>query len=331
MKDLIKELAESYGPPGYETAVRTIIEHHITPLADSVETDALGNFHAVKQGSGDGLRIMLAAHMDEIGLMLSFIDKHGFGRLTNVGTLFPQMMVGNRARFTNGAIAVIGAEKWPFPDDINRSLQNLYLDFGVSGKADVPVQIGDIATFERAMIDLGDTIIGKSLDDRVGCAILIETLRQLKTTPHELHFVFTVQEEVGIRGATTAAYRVDPDVSIAVDVTDCGHTPESKHFEVKMGQGPAIKVMDYRMLAHPGLKQWMIDTAQTHNIPYQLEVLTMGSTDATAMQLARAGSMAGGILVACRHLHTPSEMVNYQDVQQAVQLLIAMLSEPANL
>ncbi len=143
--------------------------------------------------------------------------------------------------------------------------------------------------------------------------------------------MFTVQEEVGTRGAKTAAYKVHPDVSIAIDVTDSGDIPERKHFEVKLGAGPAIKVMDWGMLAHPGLRKWMVDTATKNKIPYQMEVLTFGTTDARAMQVAREGSAAGAISIPCRHVHTPSEMVSYSDVQNAVKLLVAMLSGPAEL
>lgn len=331
MKALIKELTEAYGPPGYEQAVRKIIQHHITDQADQVEIDPLGNLHAVKHGTGEGLRIMLAAHMDEIGLMVSFIDKHGFGRLTRLGGVFPETTVGNRAKFTNGTLAVINAEKWPLPDDIDRSLKNLYLDFGVRRKEDVPVRVGDVAAFERPFVDLGEALVAKSLDDRIGCAILVETLKQIEQTPHELHFVFTVQEEVGTRGAITAAYKVNPEVSIAVDVTDSGDVPERKHFEVKMGHGPAIKVMDSGMVAHPGLKRWMTEVATDNEIPHQLEILTFGTTDARAMQSSREGSMAGALSIPCRHIHTPSEMVSYSDVQNGVTLLVAMLSGPARL
>ena len=332
MKNLIKQLTEAYGPPGYEKAVRDIIHTHVAEMADHVETDSLGSLHVVKQGSGDGLKIMLAAHMDEIGLMVSYVDEHGFARLTPLGGVRPETMVGNRALFTNGAVGVINVDNWLLHDKID-SLRKLYLDFGVSDKKSVPVQVGDVAGFQREFVDLGDTLLAKSLDDRIGCAILIEVLRQLKTTPHEVHFVFTVQEEVGgvPRGATTAAYRVHPDVAIAVDVTDSGDVPGRKHFEVKLGQGPAIKVMDRGMLAHPGLKQWMVDTATKNKIPYQMEILQFGTTDAQAMQLAHAGSAAGALSIPCRHVHTPSEMVSYRDVQQAVKLLVALLSGPAKL
>ncbi len=330
MKDLIKELTEAYAPPGYEQAVRSIIQNQLGAYADSIDTDPLGNLHVVKKGSGEGLKIMIAAHMDEIGLMVSYIDDKGFGRFTIVGGVHPETMVGSRALFTNGSLGVINVENWLLHDEVTLP-RSLYLDFGARSKEDVPVRIGDVAGFQRPFVDLGEVLVAKSLDDRVGCAILVETVKQLEQTPHELHFVFTVQEEVGVRGAVTAAYKVRPDVSIAVDVTDSGDIPKRKHFEVKMGHGPAIKVMDGGMLAHPALRQWMADTATEHDIPYQVEVLPFGSTDARAMQFAREGSAAGAISIPCRHVHTPSEMVSYEDVQNAVKLLLAMLSGPAKL
>lgn len=332
MKKLIKQLTEAYGPPGYEQAVRDIIRAHVEPHADSLAIDPLGSLHVVKKGNGDGLKIMIAAHMDEIGLMVSHIDDKGFARFTTLGGVQAETLIGNRALFTNGALAVINIENWLLHGDIHLT-RKLYLDFGANGKKGAPVRIGDVAAFQRPFVDLGDTLVAKSLDDRIGCAILIETLRQLKQTPHEIHFVFTVQEELpGVpRGATTAAYKVHPDVAIAVDVTDSGDVPGRKHYEVKLGQGPAIKIMDKGMLAHPGLKNWMVETARKQKIPYQVEILALGSTDAMAMQLAHEGSAAGALSVPCRHVHTPSEMVSFSDVQQTVNLLLALLSGPARL
>lgn len=333
MKTLIKQLTEAYGPSGYEQAVREIIKNQVSDHADSVTVDPLGNLHVIKKGSGDGLTVMLAAHMDEIGLMVAYIDDKGFARLTPLGGVPPETMVGNRALFTNGAVGVINVENWLFHDRVN-SLRKLYLDFGVSKKEDVPVRVGDVAGFQRPFVDMGETLVAKSLDDRIGCAILIETLMQLTQTPHDLHFVFTVQEEVGggpPRGALTAAYKVQPDVAIAVDVTDSGDVPGRKHFEVKLGSGPAIKVMDRGMLAHPGLRRRMVETAEQNDIPHQIEVLRMGTTDAQAMQLAHGGSAAGAISIPCRHIHTPSEMIHFQDVENGVKLLVALLSGPLQL
>lgn len=329
MKDLIKQLTEAYGPPGYEQAVREIIQGAVADYADSLETDTLGNLHAVKRGQGTGLRIMLAAHMDEIGLMVSHINDKGFARFTPLGGVSPETMVGNRALFTNGALGVINVENWPVNEKPTH--QNLYLDFGAKHKDEVPVRIGDVAAFERPCVDLGDRLVAKSLDDRIGCAILIETLRRLPETPHEIHFVFTTQEEVGSRGATTAAYKVNPDVSIAVDVTDSGDVPERKHVEVKMGHGPALTVLDRRMLAHPGLRRWLVETAKAHDIPYQIDILLVGSTDAEVMQRTHEGSAAISLSIPCRHVHTPSEMISMADVENAVKLLVAALSGPAQL
>jgi endoglucanase len=331
VKDLIKRLTEAYGPPGYEHAVREIILDEVTSLADAVDVDPLGNLHALKNGSGQGIRIMLAAHMDEIGLMVSHINKKGFARFTTLGGVRHETLVGNRAVFTNGALGVINVENWLLHDNLDQTHRTLYLDFGANSSKDTPVRVGDVAAFQRPFVDLGDVLVAKSIDDRIGCAILVETLKQLSDSPHEVHFVFTVQEEVGTRGATTAAYKVHPDVSIAIDVTDSGDVPERKHFDVKMGHGPAIKVMDVGMLAHAGLKQWMIDTATKSKIPYQLEILTFGTTDARAMQLAHEGSAAGALSIPCRHVHTPSEMVSYGDVENAVRLLLALLASPAQL
>ena len=188
MKDLIKQLTEAYGPPGYEHAVREIIQSHVAPHADHLETDPLGNLHALKKGNGAGLKIMLAAHMDEIGLIVTHIDEKGFARLTPLGGVRAETMVGNRAIFTNGALGVINIDNWLMHDGLDSSHRKLYLDFGAKNKKEVPVQVGDVAGFERPFADLGEALVAKSMDDRIGCAILVETLRQLQQTPHEVHF-----------------------------------------------------------------------------------------------------------------------------------------------
>jgi endoglucanase len=166
------------------------------------------------------------------------------------------------------------------------------------------------------------------MDDRIGCAVLIEVLRRLENTPHDLHVVFAVQEEVGLRGALTSAYGIDPEIAIAVDVTATGDTPESRPMAVKLGHGPAVKVKDRRMISHPQVRQLLVDCAEEADIPYQLEVLEHGSTDAAAIQLVRAGVPAGCLSVPCRHIHSPSEMVDEGDVENAVRLLLKVLQRP---
>jgi putative aminopeptidase FrvX len=183
----------------------------------------------------------------------------------------------------------------------------------------------------RPMAEAGNRLIAKSMDDRISCAILIETLRQLETTPHAAYFVFSVQEEVGLVGARTSSYSIDPDLGIAVDVTKTGDIPEAAPMAVSLGEGPAVKVMDGGMLAHPAVKNLMVERAEAAGIPYQLEILRGGTTDAYGIQLARAGVPSGCLSVPTRYVHTPSEMVDYDDVQNAVKLLVEILRQPIDL
>ncbi|MEM7034700.1 MAG: M42 family metallopeptidase, partial [Chloroflexota bacterium] len=303
MIDLIKTLTELYGPSGYEQAIRQAIQAEITPHVDEVTVDALGNLHALKKGTDSSHTIMLAAHMDEIGLMVTKIEKEGFARFTNLGGLQPLNLAGSRVIFNNGVIGTINVEDSLYRPNIKAGLANLFIDFGVSKREDVPVQVGDVAAFYGPCIEVNNRIMSKSLDDRIGCVVQIETLKQVQTPPHDIHFVFTVQEEVGVRGATAGAFRVDPTIAIAIDVTPSGDTPGDKPFTVSLGQGAAIKIMDRGSLSHPAIKDWMIDTAEANDIAYQLEVLTAGGTDARAMQLAKAGSAAGCVSIPCRHVH----------------------------
>jgi endoglucanase len=218
-------------------------------------------------------------------------------------------------------------------DNLNElpTLDKVYIDVGATGKKDCPVQIGDVAAFDRPYSELGNRLVAKSMDNRVGVLIAIEALRALKSTPHDLYFVFTTQEEVGTRGAATSAYGIDPDIGIALDVTPSGDTPNALKMEMTLGKGPCIKIQDVGLLADPRIVQWMIRAAEKNRIPYQREVLLMGGTDAQAIQLARAGVPAGCISVAVRYVHSPSEMVDYSDVQNAVKLLTAVLRTPIEL
>ncbi len=332
LKQLVKRLTEKYGPSGHEHAVRELIREEIKNLVDEVRVDALGNLIARRKGVGAAPRkkVMLAAHMDEIGVMVTHVDEKGFVRFAPLGGVNPLTLYGHRVIFENGAVGMIGREK----KDVKAGevkMDQLFIDVGAQDVASSPVQVGDAAGFWRDYADTGNRMISKAMDDRIGCAILIDTLRQLAKSPHDLFFVFTVQEEVGLRGATTSTYGIQPDVAIAVDVTDTGDTPESNTMSVALGNGPAIKIKDTGMLAHPALKNLMIQTASDSKIPYQLEVLTGGSTDAAAMQLTREGVPAGVLSIPARYLHTPSEMVDYGDVQNAVKLLTTLLSRQIKL
>jgi tetrahedral aminopeptidase len=331
MKSIIQKLVETVGPSGYESAVRDVIREEINGLADEIRVDALGNLIARKgTKAARGLKIMLSAHMDEIGVIATFVDEKGFVRFTTVGGVRANTCIGGRVRFLNGAQGLIFMER---SDDAGRlpGIENLYIDVGAASRAECPVKVGDLAAFERPFLDLGERLVSKAMDDRISVAVLIEALRQLSSSPHELYFVFSTQEEVGLRGATTAAYGVDPDLGIAVDVTATGDTPKGLRMEVSLGKGPTIKVRDGGMLSDPRVVRWMVNTAETAQLPYQLEVLEGGTTDARAIQLARAGVPAGCISIPTRYIHSPSEMVDYADVQNAVKLLVALLSGPVTL
>lgn len=336
MKDTIKKLVEAYGPSGYEGQVRAIIREEIEGIADELKVDALGNLIARKgKQSSDGLKVMLSAHMDEIGLMVAYIDAKGFGRFTPIGGVSPLTLIGNRVRFANGTVGTIhidegmGAWRGKAPD-----ISKMYIDTGATSPDDAPIQVGDAAGFFRTMDEAGDRIIAKSLDDRISCSVLIETLRQLDAvgmSPHEVYFVFSVQEEVGLVGARTSAYGIDPDLGIAVDVTLTGDTPDATPMAVDLGKGPAIKIMDGGMLAHPIVKDLMIQRAESAEIPYQLEILRGGTTDARAIQTVRAGVPSGCVSIPARYVHTPSEMVDLNDVQNAIKLLVEILAQPIDL
>ena len=325
MKTLIEKLISTPGPSGYEAQIRTLIRSEIEPYADEITVDALGNL-IVRKGSG-GKRIMLAAHMDEIGIIATHIDENGFVRFSNLGGVRPLYLPGGRVRFLDGTLGVINTERVTDPKKVP-AMEKMFLDVGATSRQDCPVQVGDIAVFERPFSDFGKRLVAKAMDDRVSVAVLIEVLRQIKKTPHELHFVFTVQEEVGVRGATTAAFGIAPDIGVAVDVTGTGDTPKGMKMEVSLGKGPTVKIKDAGVLSDPRVVDWMVTTAQAAKIPYQLEILEYGGTDTRAIQLSRAGVPAGCVSIPCRYIHSPSEMVDLDDVENAVKLLTALLSNP---
>ncbi|HEY3474301.1 MAG TPA: M42 family metallopeptidase [Anaerolineales bacterium] len=330
MKKLLQTLTETFGPSGYEDEVRQLVRDEVKELADEVRVDTLGNLIARKQpakATRDKKKIMIAAHMDEIGVIVSHVDEKGFVRFSPVGGVFRRYVLGGRVRFLNGAQGVMGFDRL---DNVNElpTLDKVYIDVGATSPKDSPVKIGDVAAFDRPYSELGNRLVAKSMDDRVGVLVAIETLRALKSSAHDLYFVFTTQEEVGTRGAMTSAYGIDPDVGIALDVVPSGDTPQSHRMEVALGKGPCIKIQDSGMIADPRVVQWMIQAAEKNKIPYQREVLLGGSTDARAIQLTRAGVPSGCISIPVRYVHSPSEMVDYSDVQNAVKLLSAVLRTP---
>lgn len=325
MIDLTKKLVETWGPSGYEHRIREVIRDEVKDLADEMWVDGLGNL-ICRVGSG-GKKVLIAAHMDEIGLMANYEEpESGYLRFTNIGGLITNTLHGNRVLFEDGTVGVIGVHSGG-----GKSLNDFYVDVETDGGENA-TPVGQPAGFMRELQVRGKRIVAKSLDDRIGCVVAIETMRKLnKQTPNEVYFAFTVQEEVGLRGAKTAAQGVSPDVGIALDVTGTGDQIKGRKMMVKLGGGAAIKVHDPGLIVPPAIKNWMIDRCEADNIPYQLELLSGGTTDASAIQLADAGVPSGCISIPTRYIHTTSETADLDDVQACIDLLTGLLSNEIEL
>ncbi len=330
MKKLLWKLTEASGPSGYEDEVREIVRAEVKPLADEVTVDALGNLIARKRPAKKAettKRIMIAAHMDEIGVIVSHVDRNGFIRFAPIGGVLRGYLPGGRVRFMNGTQGIIGLDsmerlsEFPAPDKI-------YIDVGATSPEDCPVDVGDVAAFDRPYSDLGNRVVAKSINNRVGVLVAIETLRSLKSTPYDLYFVFTTKEEAGVSGVGTSAYGIDPDIGLALAVVPSGDTPDANRIQIRLGKGPCVKIQGADMLADPRVVQWIIEAAEKNKIPYQREVISLGGSEAGAIQLTRAGVPSGSISIPVRYVHSPSEMVDVSDVQYAVKLLTAVVRTP---
>ncbi len=320
--ELLKKLTQINSVSGNEGAICELIKKETEPYADDVRIDALGNLIVHKKGNGK--KIMYAAHMDEIGVIATFIDDNGFVRFGAVGGLNVRDLVYNRVVFSNGTVGVIGSEEENFKK--TASVSKLYIDIGAANRdeAEKMVSVGDTAVFEGDMHIVGNRVISKALDNRVGCYVLIETLKRINSSVNDLYFVFTVQEEVGLRGARTAAYGVAPDMAVAVDVTDTGDVPECERMAVKLGKGAAVKIKDSSVLCHSDVRTLLIETAKENNIAYQLEILNAGGTDAGAIHTTREGVPTGGLSIPTRYIHSPSETADMGDIKACIDLLAAV-------
>ncbi len=325
MKELIIKLTEAFGPSGQESKIVEMIKGEIEGYVDEMFVDQIGNLIARKKGAGK--KVMLSAHMDEIGFMVTHIEKEGFLRFTNIGGHSAYTLVGLRVIFDNGVIGVIDSEVVTNPSEIK--FDKLFIDIAAKDKeeAEKLVRVGDICGFYNPTLVAQNRMIGNSMDDRAACAILIKVAQELKSSPNDIYYVFSVQEEVGLRGAKTSAYRINPDLGIAVDVTLTGDTPGGHKLNVKLGDGAAIKVKDNSMITHPVVKNFMIDTAEKNNISHQMEVLTFGGTDAGAIHLTREGIPSGTVSIPSRYVHSISEMIDLGDIDACVELVKAMLKE----
>ena len=320
--EILQALNACHGPSGSEGAVAGVLRTLAAPYVDSCTTDALGNLICHKKGSGP--KVLFAAHMDSIGLMVTYIDEKGFLRFGPVGGLSAHEVLGTPVRFANGTRGVVALEGKVEPKDMK--LEHLYLDIGARNEAEARtmVQVGDIAVYDTPAFCSGGRIFSPYLDDRIACAVLLMAMERLENTENDLYFVFTVQEEVGLRGARTAAYGVAPDYGIAVDVTDSDDIPSAPHVCSSVaGKGAAIKVMDSSVICHPSVVAKLEKLALTGNIPCQKDILRFGGTDAGAIHQSRAGVYIGGISIPTRYVHTPLEVADLGDVEACAALVAA--------
>ncbi len=324
MKEMIRRFVEEFGVAGHEEPIRKVIADEIAGCTDDMYTDTLGNLIATRGPEDADATLMFSAHMDEIGLIVTHIDEDGFLRFSNIGGIQPHRMLDERVVFASGRIGTVGSER---VDKIqNLKMEKLFIDIGCTSRDEARryVEVGDAASFHRPLVDMEDRLLSKAMDDRIGCAVLAQTLKELDNPRNRIAAVFSVQEEVGLRGARTAAYQVRPDLGIALDVTGSGDTPKARRLDVSLGGGAAIKIMDRSLIAHPGVKQLLLDLAEGNDIKHQREVLEFGGTDAGAIHLSRSGIPSGCISIPTRYLHGPSEMVDYGDVRACVDLSRAL-------
>ncbi|MEM4433491.1 MAG: M42 family metallopeptidase [Thermosphaera sp.] len=342
---LLRELTQIPGPSGYEYRVRDKIVDLVKPYADQLWIDTWGNVIALKKGKSSNAKIMLAAHMDEIGLFISHIEDDGFLRAIPIGGVLERTLLYQRVsvvtregRIVRGVIGL----KPPHvikPEEAQKvpELRELFIDIGASSRDEVErlgVRQGDIVVFDRDVAELaGNRVTGKAFDDRVGVIALIKALQQVDQPNVDVYFVFTVQEEVGLKGARTSAYSITPDVALAIDVTIASDVPgvaKSEWF-TRLGKGPAIKIVDGRnasgLIAPPDVVRYMVSLAEKHGVPYQLDVVPGGTTDASIIALNKEGVPAGTISIPSRYIHSPVEVLDLEDLFNASKLAAVFAME----
>ena len=337
--DLLKQLSEIGGVPGREERVRALLEGELEGVVDDLRTDALGNLIAHKKGAGR--RVMLSAHMDEIGFYVKHIDDRGFVRVHNVGGFDTRNLFARPVTVQTGAgdlVGVMNPATKPVhiatPEERKKipKMSEFAVDLGLDAEeVRARVRVGDPVTLIQEFRDLGDVVTGKALDDRVSCWILVKVLKKLTNPAYDVYAVFSVQEEVGLRGATTGAFGLEPEIGIALDTTLAVDTPGTSDDQriTKLGAGTALKVMDSASISTRWLLDKFVEVAEAHSVPYQFEILPLGGTDAGAIQRSRAGVPTLTISTPSRYVHTVTEMVAKSDVNAAIDLLTHYLSAPA--
>lgn len=336
---LLKQICETPGAPGYEKRIRDLVVSLVTPLVDEVKADNLGNVIAIKKAkeNPEGKRVMVAAHMDEIGFIVTHIDDKGFVRFHTLGGFDPKTLTAQRVivHGKKDLIGVMGSKPIHVmtPEDKNKLLQttDFFIDLGMQ-KEEVEkyITVGDPITRDRELIEMGNCVNCKSIDNRIAVYILIETLTLLENPAFDVYAAFTVQEEVGLRGANVAAHGINPDFGIALDTTIAFDVPGAQPHEkiTELGKGTAIKIMDASTICDYRMVAYMKKTADTHQIKWQPEILTAGGTDTAGVQrMGKQGAIAGAISIPTRHLHQVIEMAHKEDIIHSISLLKACLED----
>ncbi len=340
LNENLEKLSNACGVTGREEEVRKLLIKMLKPHVDEIAVDKLENVIALKKGKKASPKVMIAAHMDEVGLMVKTVTKEGFLQFAKMGGIDDRILLAQKVAVhtKNGPLqGIIGAKPPHIQKEAERkkivTYDQLFIDIGAKNLEDAKkmgVKIGDPVSFDEKYAKISkDVVTGKAFDDRVGCAIMIETLKQLGDTDCTIYAVGTVQEEVGLRGAATATFGVDPDIGIALDVTVAGDVPGVREFDTsaKMGKGPVLTVADSGLITHPKVLRLLLDSAEESKIEYQLETGLLGSTDAARMSLTRQGVPSGTVSVATRYIHSPVGMLSLKDAENSAKLTVAAIQQ----
>jgi len=318
----LSDLTAAFGPSGAENGAARIIEGIAGQYCDEVSHDTMGNLICRKKGSGP--KVMFAAHMDSLGLVAAHIDEKGFIRVGAVGGVPLDNALYTQVRFENGTCGVVTVSAKA--DRAKLKISDLAIDIGAANREEASrlVRVGDVAVYNTQLKETCGRFISPYMDNRISCLVLLMAMEQLGETENDLYFVFTVQEEVGLRGARTAAWGIDPDYGVVVDVTGADDVLDSKHLVSSvLGGGAAVKVMDKSVICHPQMVERLMALAQENGIPAQRDVIQSGGTDGGVIHTTRAGVYTGGISIPCRYIHTPMEMVDKGDVKACAKLVAA--------
>lgn len=326
IKKLTKTLCEAFGPSGDEAEVSDLIIDMIKPYVDSVSTDVMGNLIAFKKGETNK-KIMISAHMDEIGLMVTHIQDSGMLKVAAIGGVSPIKSLNRFVISKNGTNGVvINNTKKAFSD---LKLKDLLVDIGVDTKeeAEKQIRVGDCLKFKTRYVELNNRLAGAVMDNRICCAALVKVIEELESNKDDVYFVFSSQEEVGLRGATTASYAIKPDVGIAFDITIANAVKEDGEFTNNLSEGATIKIKDRSLICNPNVINFLETVAKENNIKTQREILVYGGTDAGAMQKTATGALAGAVSIPCKYVHSQTEMIDFDDVKNSINLFKAALKK----